>query len=151
MALISCKECEHKISKKTKKCPNCGAPNKRTSIVTWVVLGFFLLFSVDLLIKYTPTAPQANTANTTVEKSKPKHIDSVQAIMHCKDIAKLKASHPSTVEFPWLGFDKRQYPNGRTRIEQEFSAKNAFNLELKFKIVCLFDSKSLIESHVTEM
>ncbi|WP_352338288.1 hypothetical protein [Psychrobacter sp. 16-MNA-CIBAN-0192] len=38
--LINCKDCGNQISKNAKSCPNCGAKNKRTSIITWLALIF---------------------------------------------------------------------------------------------------------------
>ena len=38
--LTQCKDCGNQISKNAASCPNCGAKNKRTSIVTWLVLIF---------------------------------------------------------------------------------------------------------------
>lgn len=38
--LIQCKDCGNQISKNAATCPNCGAKNKRTSIVTWLALLF---------------------------------------------------------------------------------------------------------------
>jgi hypothetical protein len=41
MALTSCKECGHQISKTATQCPNCGAKIKRTSLFTKLVAGIF--------------------------------------------------------------------------------------------------------------
>jgi Zn finger protein HypA/HybF involved in hydrogenase expression len=38
--LIQCKDCGNQISKNAKSCPNCGAKNKRTSVITWLALVF---------------------------------------------------------------------------------------------------------------
>lgn len=38
--LINCKDCGHQISKNAASCPDCGAKNKRTSIITWLALIF---------------------------------------------------------------------------------------------------------------
>jgi len=41
--LISCKECNSKVSKKAKDCPSCGAPQKnKTSAFTWIICVFML-------------------------------------------------------------------------------------------------------------
>jgi len=43
MALVSCKECNKKISDKAKKCPNCGYEKK---VISWklIVLILFIIF-----------------------------------------------------------------------------------------------------------
>ena len=67
MALIKCKECEHEISKTAKLCPNCGAKNKHTSLITQfafvIVFGLFLKF---LLIdpSRTPYSPRTSISNS---------------------------------------------------------------------------------------
>ena len=38
--LIQCKDCGNQISKNAASCPNCGAKNKQTSIITWLALIF---------------------------------------------------------------------------------------------------------------
>lgn len=38
--LINCKDCGAQISKNANSCPQCGAKNKKTSIITWLVLIF---------------------------------------------------------------------------------------------------------------
>lgn len=45
MALTKCKECGEEISKKAKKCPKCGSPQKRTSLFTWFVLILILAWA----------------------------------------------------------------------------------------------------------
>ena len=61
------------------------------------------------------------------------------------------AAHPSTVEFSkFLDLAVNEHPSGRTTITSTFTAKNSFNLETKFNIRCLLDSKGLIEADVNE-
>ena len=44
MALIVCKECGGKVSTEAQACPACGAARpKRTSTLTWVIAGFFVI------------------------------------------------------------------------------------------------------------
>ncbi|MEM1113239.1 MAG: zinc ribbon domain-containing protein [Pseudomonadota bacterium] len=53
MALVECRECGSQISKKAKECPHCGAPQRRTSALTWFVaviavfMGAIAIFSPD--------------------------------------------------------------------------------------------------------
>ncbi|MGY8824556.1 MAG: zinc ribbon domain-containing protein [Candidatus Latescibacterota bacterium] len=44
MALINCSECDHKISKKAKTCPSCGAPVKKneSGCAGWIALLLFV-------------------------------------------------------------------------------------------------------------
>jgi len=43
-----------------------------------------------------------------------------------------------------------EHPNGRTRVNSTFTAKNSFNLEVKFKIACLLDENGFIEANINE-
>lgn len=80
-----------------------------------------------------------------------KHINTSQAINLCEGYAKSNANHPSTVRFSRLrDLDVSEHPNGRTSVTSTFTAKNSFNLELKFNIRCLLDSTGLIEANVSE-
>ncbi|HEU5296701.1 MAG TPA: hypothetical protein VFU71_18105 [Burkholderiaceae bacterium] len=44
MALVACQECKKQISSQAKTCPLCGAKQRRTSVVTWLVLGLIVIF-----------------------------------------------------------------------------------------------------------
>lgn len=55
MALIKCEECGKEISDKSKKCPNCGAPNKiqikkDNFTIAILVPIFLLLFLASMFI-----------------------------------------------------------------------------------------------------
>lgn len=55
MALINCKECGAKISKKSTACPHCGAPQKKkTSAVTWLVTLFIVFGVIVFFNDYSP-------------------------------------------------------------------------------------------------
>jgi hypothetical protein len=40
--------------------------------------------------------------------------------------------------------------SGRARVVSSFTAKNALDLELKYRISCLFDGPTLIETQISE-
>lgn len=73
------------------------------------------------------------------------------AVDACEMAAKQAATHPSTVSFSRV-WDLAYIPHvsGRARMVSTFTAKNAFDLELKFRIDCLFDGPSLIEINIAE-
>lgn len=81
----------------------------------------------------------------------PGHFDKARATDLCEAYAKQQASHPSTVDFSrFMDIAISEHPNGRTTVMSSFKAKNAFNLELKFKIKCLFDESGFIEGQIWE-
>jgi len=73
------------------------------------------------------------------------------AVDACEVAAKRAAIHPSTVEFSRV-WDLAYMPHvsGRARVVSTFTAKNALNLELKYRIDCLFDGPALIETSIEE-
>lgn len=80
-----------------------------------------------------------------------KHIDKATAISLCEQYARSAATYPSTVDFSnVMDLAISEHPNGRTTVNSTFTAKNSFNLEIKFKIRCLLDATGLIEAAVHE-
>ncbi len=80
-----------------------------------------------------------------------KHINKSRAIDLCENYAKENAIHPSTVSFSRIiNLSVHETPNGRTRVTSTFTAKNSFDLELKYKISCLLSSGGLIEANMNE-
>lgn len=102
----------------------------------------------------------ANTFNAFFSKSEidkgatlaaAKHIDRGRAIALCESYAKSKTNHPSTFSFSRvMDLAVNEHPNGRTTVTSSFTAKNSFNLELKYNIRCLLDGSGLIEANLTE-
>ena len=73
------------------------------------------------------------------------------AVDACEMTAKQAATHPSTVEFSRIcDLAYRPHLSGRARVVSTFTAKNALNLELKYRIECLFDGPTLIEVNIAE-
>jgi hypothetical protein len=94
-------------------------------------------------------------SKSEVEKGKEfkaaSHIDQVKAVDYCEAYAKDKATHPSTVDFSRvLDLNILEHPNGRTTVTSSFTAKNSFNLKLKYRIKCLLDSSGIIEANIWE-
>jgi len=94
-------------------------------------------------------------SKSDIEKGKKfsakKHINKSKATRICEGYAKSHANHPSSVNFSkFMDLSVYETPNGRTRVTSSFTAKNSFNLELKYKISCLLDSNGLIEGNISE-
>lgn len=94
-------------------------------------------------------------AKSDVEKGRtlaaPARINQQSAIALCEEYAKRQATHPSTVSFSRvLGLAVHEFPNGRTRVTSYFTAKNSFNLELKYDIDCLFNGSGMMDATITE-
>lgn len=81
----------------------------------------------------------------------PAHIDRGRAIGLCENHAKRSATHPSTVSFSRImDLSISEHPNGRTSVQSSFTAKNSFNLTLKYNIRCLLDQNGFIEANINE-
>lgn len=79
------------------------------------------------------------------------HLAKPRAIDLCESYAKSNAAHPSTVGFSRvMDLAITEHPDGRTTVNSTFTAKNSFNLKLKYRIRCLLDSNGLIEAHILE-
>jgi hypothetical protein len=78
-------------------------------------------------------------------------IEQGAAMNACERAAKARARHPSTVSFSrFVDAAYSAGPDGRATLESTFTAKNSFNLEVKYQIRCLFDGQKMIEATVTE-
>lgn len=81
----------------------------------------------------------------------PRNVDHTQAVSMCEAYAKSHATHPSTVDFSRvLDVAVSDGANGNTRVTSTFTAKNGFNLKLKYNIACLVNSSGLIEATINE-
>lgn len=68
----------------------------------------------------------------------PVPIDVRIAKERCEQYIKAQLNFPSTFDSGWFDWSTQEWPNGRRNILIEFTAKNAFNLELPSTATCLF-------------
>ncbi|PQV53405.1 hypothetical protein [Paraburkholderia sp. BL21I4N1] len=81
----------------------------------------------------------------------PRNVDHTQAVAMCEAYAKSHATHPSTVDFSRvLDVAVSDGANGNTRVTSTFTAKNGYNLKLKYNIACLVNTSGLIEATISE-
>lgn len=93
--------------------------------------------------------PKDASSNKTFEAVKP--LGQEAAVALCEQAAQQAATHPSTMIFSKLwDLSYQADASGRARVVSSFTAKNAFNLELKFRIDCLFDGAKLLETIIAE-
>ena len=125
MSLIKCKECNHDISKKAKKCPNCGAPNKKkTSVFTWLLIIIISIWFIGLF----SSAPTSTRSKTSSTPSK-----SIELKQSTKEIAMDNIK----LTFTWKksGFDNI--------MEANFIISNSSGYEVKdVEIACTHYAKS---------
>ncbi|MDM3871815.1 hypothetical protein QSV34_10675 [Porticoccus sp. W117] len=90
-------------------------------------------------------------ANNSNDFSGVNHIGRASALNACEAYAKSVANYPSTVDFSKiLDAVYIQHPSGRAQMISTFTAKNGFNLKLKYRVRCLFEGSRLIEASISE-
>ena len=148
----NCPACNGVVAIGATACPHCGdanPPPKPTSRFVLVLAGLLLLGFVLMLATRDP-APSSSSGAGQRTPGVP-YIEKGRAVTLCENYARSKANHPSTVDFSRV-FDLSviDHLNGRTSVRSTFTAKNSFNLELRYNIRCLLDHKGLIEASVSE-
>lgn len=109
------------------------------------------VFSVPCFTKGAMLSFDFTAADATNGRSfaKVDPMEETDAVVACKNAVLSHATHPSTVDFP-LGYDFRTGGEGRTQVLMSATAKNAFNLELKFKVHCDFNGSELVDFGMSE-
>ena len=73
------------------------------------------------------------------------------AVGACEQAAVNAASYPSTVRFSRvMSLSFQTFMNGNARVRSSFTAKNAFNLETEYDIVCFFTGSTMTELSIIE-
>jgi hypothetical protein len=133
MALVSCKECGHKISSDVKACPQCG--KKRTSSGTKgcaVLIVLFALFAVigfivsdNAQVKRSAILTPQQRAAERERKAKEDLLNSVRGI--CLMAVKESLNDPYSAKFDpsWKWFIEEK-EDGLIRVQPTGRAKNAF-------------------------
>ena len=75
-----------------------------------------------------------------------------EALAACRRGAIARATHPSTVSFPWFSdTDFTTFPGGKARLELKVEAKNSFDLKLTYRVSCYFAGPTMSEIDVSEV
>jgi len=69
----------------------------------------------------------------------------------CKEQAIASVRHPSSVNYKMWEANFKDWPNGRTRVETTFTAKNSFGVTIKHTISCLYQEDRLIDLVIKEI
>lgn len=87
---------------------------------------------------------------TEVEQTKPSVLDASDAATVCMDAARKRIVHPSTSSFSVLGSNYRTFDNDTAIFATTFTARNSFNLELEYQLVCDFTGTALTGVKIVE-
>lgn len=151
MALIKCKECGEKISKKAEACPHCGNPLKKKggwTTVEWftvifvapigifIVYGMFSLSTVNY--DYQDTAPKKTTPSTSPAKQstdwKNQRGNTRYSYSIAQDFVKKQLKAPSTVKWPGIFESKdhvKSIGNQQYQIDSWVDAENSFGAMIR--------------------
>jgi hypothetical protein len=82
--------------------------------------------------------PQADEVEQSPKKVDVPRFGKMEAIEACKEGVAARARHPSTVEFPALDYEFRDYNTGKSDLLMSAKARNGFNLLVSFDVECNF-------------
>lgn len=72
--LVKCKDCGFNFSKRSKVCPQCGKPHRRTSGCAWIalilILGLVGITVIGNLLGFSPTSQTKSSSITSEEARK---------------------------------------------------------------------------------
>ncbi len=82
----------------------------------------------------------------------PKAYPETQSRQACEQIINEHISHPSTLDIHHVfGYATKVHNNGNRTVIQEFTAKNGFGLELKYRARCVIQPNGSLEITITEV
>ncbi|KGW81880.1 hypothetical protein Y033_4781 [Burkholderia pseudomallei MSHR435] len=73
-----------------------------------------------------------------------------RAISLCREYARSRASHPSTVDFSTWGARVVEQPDGSVIARSTFTARNGFGAEVKFEVACQVNGSGVVDGAVRE-
>ncbi len=118
MSLITCKECNAKISDSAKKCPQCGAKNKTTSRLTIFIAGLFLIILLKGIYESNSAPDRPKAAKTAAEILAEAQF---QKIVNILKVVKQNTKNPKSFELVSAGL------TGLDVVCIQFRATNSFN------------------------
>lgn len=129
MAITACKECSGPVSDKAVSCPKCGAKQpKKTSVLTWIVLGFIVL---TVLIGVFGGGETSSTSQESSEASKKEENKAGVLLFYSQQQIKQSAKDPDFVQF--RGEQIHENTDAGAVACGEYNAKNSFGAYTGFK------------------
>lgn len=138
--LIRCKDCGNQISKNAASCPQCGAKNKQTSVITWLALIFIgipFLWAI-----FSGASNPDNAASTeSIENNEPSQYETMETFDVPQDefdnyiggqvaavemLVRKQMKDPESAQFQNWHYVKAA-PDLPATICAEVSGKNSFN------------------------
>jgi len=94
--------------------------------------------------------PRGDNGVQTPAKPSAPIFGKMQAIDACKEGVAARAAHPSSVEFPMLDYDFREYADDKGELLMSAKARNGFNLLVTFDVQCDFTTGRLAKVIMSE-
>ena len=140
----------NKIARQHENCPDPGSVFKSVERSEPGAPVFFVMCGTGMDVFNVWFRPEDAENGKVFDAVRP--ISESDAADACEVAAKTATAHPSTVDFSrFLNLSYVTYINGRARLTSTFTAKNSFNLELEFKISCLFEGNEMVENSIDEV
>lgn len=141
MAIVKCKECGADVSTKAIACPKCGAagkgvPARRTSIVTWLVLGFIILVVYEYATA--PPKPPPTPEQVAADKASSERLEVATA-----GAKQIKQAMRDPASF---SLESAMLIGKGDAVCYEYHARNGFNGMNKGQAVLLPDTQQLFLS-----
>ena len=77
-------------------------------------------------------------------------MDKTRAFHACEDATKQRVNHSSTVDMSLMAIDFQHLGGGQTQLRTTFTAKNSFNAQLEFEVMCDFFGDELTDIGIVE-
>lgn len=128
-----CSQCGFKIDKDNKSQSLANTKNKKNHIIKNNKIKKFLIIVIGTIL-----VVWANISDKEIPIRQ-------KYILECEKSIKTKLKHPSTYVKQFAS-DKVEDYNGKTGVIIYFSAKNSFNLTIKYQGTCLLNQNLVVES-----
>ena len=133
MALKSCKECGKEISTKVSQCPNCGAPIKKESWISFDGVVFFVIMGFALLAVSLNAVPDRKTSTKKTRSSTYKPIETVYNSAWDGSVHQVERFLKKTLKDPksfdaieWSPVKKVNLSTHKFIVRCKYRAKNSF-------------------------
>lgn len=114
---------------------------KRQKIIQYISYTIFMLLAIIHIILI-PSKTEEKKEHPKPKSKMEKLNDKYHFISHCENHIKSNLNYPSTYKSGFLNKDIVYLNEDRAKVIIEYSAKNAFNLKLKYKAICTYDNKA---------
>lgn len=126
MGLAKCKACGHEVSKKAKKCPNCGEPQKRTSPGCLGAVGIVVMALVVAVVFIQENADKAPKKPLTAAEQKAENLFALKQIVQYRLEEMVKRSLKDPGSYELIAASAQEKGKGELYVIVKYRARNSF-------------------------